>query len=232
MDEAERVKPDAITKHSEIRHTTAELVAPVWEQQSQINETTQSYGMFLNYASLAPGERNILASWRKWMDTYNPKGITAKGMPHSYYKIAVRFLWEERAAARDIQQMRERYAEWSKRDWVWREESWRAGTKLYDKALQALDKLAESDIDLKPLEIAQLLKLANELRTSAIPTIGSLNTAQIRNVLDAIPQEKREAVIRIVMSEVRQTRDQDMPPIQLEDGNTVNGEIVEEAIND
>lgn len=231
MDEADRARLATIKKRPVIKHTPDELVAPVWEQQTQIGETTQSYRMFLNYASLAPGERNILASWRKWMDTYNPKGITSKGMSTSYYNTAVSFLWEERAAARDIQQMRERYAEWSKRDWVWREESWRAGTKLYDKALQALDKLAESDVDLKPLEIAQLLKLANELRTSAIPTIGSLNTAQIRNVLDAIPQDKREAVIKIVMSEVRQTRDQDMPPIQLEDGNTVDGEIVEEAAN-
>lgn len=213
----------------EAKHTVEQLVDPVWEQQTQIGETSEMFRMFLNYASMPPPERNILASWRKWVDGTKQQG---KSMSSNYYYIAVSMLWEERGAARDVQQMRERYAEWSKRDWVWREESWRAGTKLYDKAIEALDKLADSDIDLKPLEIAQLLKLANELRTSAIPTIGSLNTAQIRNVLDSIPVEKREAVIRIVMSDVRKTRDLNMPPMQLSDGSIIDGEIVEDAVDE
>jgi len=180
--------------------TLAELDEPIWEQQTRLGEHTVIYAQFVAYRSMRPVERNYSSGWRMWT-----KGTDQEGgqISTTYQTTARNFLWNERAAAYDIYKLQDRYREWGQRDWMWRDDVWEAGSKLHERATKALETADTKNMSL--LEIAQLMKIANELRVAAIPSLGTLNTMQIREVLSALPDAKREHVIRIVMAEIRQS---------------------------
>ena len=202
-----------------------DMKIPIWEHQSGIGETTEFYSMFLTYRNIRPADRSITNAHRVWT-----KGTQSekKQISTLFYDVAKAFLWEERAATYDVSMLQDRYKKWGERDWMLRDEVWDAGEKIHKKAVAALDKIKDEDLNLSLPEIAALLKMSTELRLGAIPGIGTLNTNQIREVLSAMPESKRDAVLRIVVAEWKQISPGDTRAgsLNMADGNTIEGEVV------
>ena len=178
-----------------------EMTIPIWEQQTDAGETKEMYTMFLSYRNLKPAERTVMSAWRAWTKDTDAEG---KGISSVFSGIAQAFLWSERAATYDIARLQDRYKVWGQRDWMLRDEVWEAGASIHKKAMKALDKIKDEELNLSLAEIAGLLTTATALREKAIPSIGTLNTNQIREVLAAMPENKRESVLRIVVAEWKQ----------------------------
>jgi hypothetical protein len=178
--------------------TIDDLHAPVWDQQEEHGETAEQYAMFLCYRNMKPAERSIAGAWRVWTKDTAQEGTSQSS---AYFNLAKQMAWEERAAAHDISQLQARYREWGQRDWLLREEVWTAGSELYRKAMVALEKIVDDNLSLGISEVANLLKVSTEIRRDALPNITQLNAAQIRDVLSAMPADKRERILRIVVSE-------------------------------
>jgi len=178
-----------------------EFTAPIWEAQIDAGETKEMYSMFLCYRNIRPAERTVMGAWRIWTKDTQSEG---KAISSYFSGVAQAFLWSERAATYDIARLQDRYKVWGQRDWMLRDEVWDAGEKIHKKAMTALDKIKDENLNLSLAEIASLLSTATALREKAIPSIGTLNTNQIREVLAAMPENKREAVLRIVVAEWKQ----------------------------
>jgi len=184
-----------------VLRTLDEFEHPIWEQQKAAGEKDSYYLQFLTYSNLKPSERNVLAAWRAWIADTKRKG---RAVSTTFRETANKFLWEERAAARDIDEIKSRYTVWSERDWDWRESDYVFGEKLRNIAQKALDKLnlEGDDIKLSLGDIVDLYKIASRLQKDSVPTIGSINSQQIGDILRSLPAEKKSGVMRIVMAEM------------------------------
>lgn len=206
-----------------------DMSIPIWEQQTSLGETSEFYSMFLTYRNIKPAERSVAAAYRNWT-----KGTASEGKAStSFYDVSAAFLWAERAATFDIAQLQNRYKTWGERDWMLRDEVWDAGEKIHKKAMVALEKIKDEELNLSLPEIAALLKMTTELRQAAIPGIGALNTNQIREVLSAMPESKRDAVLRIVVAEWKQVAPGDprnmIKPMPVAE-DVIEGEVIRKEL--
>lgn len=178
---------------------------PVWDQQKDLGEKDGPYMMFLLYAGMKPSERTVRRAWEKWIadTTREEKNPPPSG---TFTSISKSFCWEERAAQRDLQMLRDTYSKWVDRSQLIREEDWKAGKSIREKAYIALDRMANKpeNLDLGLSEIASLFKMASQLQTGALPAIiNNMGSGQIRELMKSLPNEKRTEVLRIV--ELRRT---------------------------
>jgi len=187
--------------NSIVVRTMDQFEYPVWDQQKKAGEKDSYYMQFLSYCNLKPSERTITAAWRVWVDGTARVG---RKVSTTFRSTADKFLWDQRAAARDINEIKARYTVWSERDWDWRESDYEFGDKLRAIAQKALDKLDlnSDDINLSLGDIVDLYKIASTLQKGSIPSIGQINSAQIGDILRSLPSEKKSGVLRIVMAEM------------------------------
>lgn len=169
---------------------------PIWEWQEEAGEWAADYACFLVYANLKPAERSYKRAWKEW--TKGTEKATAPLSPR-WSRIGEEWHWPERAAARDIAELRGKYITWADRDWEWREKDYNLGGQLRAKAERALANIAEDDeLVLSVSEVANLAKIASELQAKAIPQIFNLSALQVQETLARLPEAKRLAVIELM----------------------------------
>ena len=173
---------------------------PIWNRQSTLGETNDYYAMFLAFCNIRPTSRTVASSWREWTKGTPQEGTLASS---TYSQIANAFHWSERAAARDVQELRERYSQWGQRDWDWRENDYKTGDTLRAKAEEALKDMNLSEFKPDIATIISMLQTASNLQKGSIPNIGALSSTQIQDILAALPDAKRKRVLRIVMAEYK-----------------------------
>lgn len=205
--------------------TLDDLREPVWERQRTVlRESAKMYTMFLIFAEIPPGERSLRAAWEKWK---YKAGTTIPPVSTQFRRVGAQYLWQERAAARDIHSLRQRYRMWGDREWRWRDKDYVIADKLRNYAEKALERIiANADINadadgepghFKLSTVINMLKTASALQKNSVPVIGGLSTAQISDVLTMLPPNKRERVIALI-SERR-------AKIGLDETDMVDGEI-------
>lgn len=173
-----------------------DFIEPIWERQIAAGETARDYAAFLIFAGLRPADRqNYRVAWREWT-----KGTDKEGSPFSYTfnNTANEWHWQERAAARDIHDLRQKYIVWAERDWEWREKDYGVGAAIRKKVEKALEKLDDDNLQISLTEAAQLAKVASELQAKAIPQIFNLSALQVQEALLMLPEEKRQQVIQLM----------------------------------
>lgn len=168
---------------------------PIWEWQEAAGEPAGDYAAFLVYANLRPIDRTYRKAWREWT-----KGTTREGgqVSSSFSRTADEYRWAERAAARDIAELKSRYVNWAERDWEWREQDYEIGARLRKKANRALDNIDDEALELSPGEAANLARIASELQAKSIPQIFNLSAMQVQEALAALPEAKRLQVIELM----------------------------------
>jgi len=198
--------------------TVDELREPIWDQQVNIGETDSLYVMFLAFANLKPSERTIANAWREWTkDTSRAR----KSMSSTFRQISTAWLWQERAASRDINMLQERYKKWGERDWDLRESDYVIAEKIRGKLDDALSKLGKDDIILGLGDILGMLQTTSGIQRTAIPQLGNLSGTQITNLISSLPDGKRDSVLRIVAAEYRTS-----------DSNSTDNSTIISTVND
>jgi len=183
---------------------------PIWSQQKDYGETNEYYAMFLSFCNVSPSHRSLNNTWREWT-----KDAGYGQHPSTTYKqIASAFHWIERAAARDVQELRERYSIWSERDWDWREGDYKTGETLRKQAERAIEHLNSDDFKPDIQTIISMLQTASSLQKGSIPNIGALSSTQVQDILAALPDSKRKRVLRIVMAEYKEEGEASIPDDQ------------------
>ena len=195
-----------------------ELEEPIWNQQVDLGETDSLYVMFLAFSNLKPSERTIAGAWREWTKDTNRSG---KSMSSTFRQTATAWLWNERAAARDINMLQERYKKWGERDWDLRESDYVMADKVRGKLDEALNKLSKEDVILGLGDILGMLQTTSGIQRTAIPQLGNLSGTQITNLISSLPDGKRESVLRIVAAEYRTS-----------DNNNVDNSTISNTITD
>jgi hypothetical protein len=179
---------------------------PIWQRQVALGETNEYYTMFLEFCNIRPTVRSVANCWRERTLGTPHEG---KGPSSTYCQLAQAFHWAERAAARDVQELRDKYTKWGERDWDWREQDYHIGEQLRKQAMKALKKIEE--VNDKPDNtmvpdiqvVLSMLQMASTIQKGSIPNIGALTSVQVQDILAALPDAKRKKVLRIVMAEYR-----------------------------
>jgi len=204
----------------------------LWEQQLEIGETDELYAMFLAYSTQPPGSRSILDAYRIYSNDSSKRNSS-----DAFTNVSVAFHWEERAARKDVEQLRTRYQLWTARDWEWREDDYNLGKRLREEAEAALDALSADDKKMSVPVIADVATMASNLQRNAIPTAGALSQGQLKELMQALPHDKRQAVLKAVMIQI-ETSDSNSnsnsnngnPGVtvrEVDDDDIVEGEVVE-----
>ena len=202
----------------------SEFKTPVWDQQYDLGETNDQYIMFLVYLNLPLAERTVAAAWRKYIE-----GSTKEGQKQNtnFLSVGRAFCWTERGAAWEIHTRKEKQQRWVEREEGLREADYQAGERLrglVDKAAGKLERSEELVMDAGM--VANYFRIASELQRAAIPKLD-LASDQIQRVLNMLPINRQQNVIRILMAEVSP---QEMP--QLMDSRlTDNSDIIEAEVS-
>ncbi len=172
-----------------------EFSEPVWEWQKEAGEAAGDYAAFLAFASLRPADRTPRNAWRVWTKDTDKEGSSVNTL---YTRTMEEWHWAERAAARDIHLLRQRYVDWAERDWEWREKDYAMGARIRGKIEKVLDQLDDDKIELSVTEAAQLAKVASDLQSKAVPQVFNLSALQVQEALMLLPDEKRAEVIKLM----------------------------------
>jgi hypothetical protein len=166
---------------------------PIWERQP--GEKPQHFRMFLAFASLENGSnRNIKRAWQKWSGKETATG-------GQFATVAATWRWMDRAAAWDAFKLEQQQQKWLIRDGDRRENDYNAGGKLRDRALAVLDDMDDQDLK-DPFVVAKMIQLGSDLQQKAIPNV-QLQSDQIQQVISALPLERREIVLKMLVAEIK-----------------------------
>jgi hypothetical protein len=171
------------------------LVDPIWKHQPHIGETSEDYQVFLKFAELAPTERNINTAWRNYLGDPNASRI----MGDHFYRIR-RFQWAERAAAWDIDKIKQA----NRQDWISKDEKRRAedyefGELLKETARVRIEKILNDNEELSVTNALRLLEAGSQLQRDAIPKL-SLEKDKLAELMDGLPVERRQSIIAILVT--------------------------------
>lgn len=167
----------------------------IWDQLEDAGETDTYYKMFLTYAGIPPGQRTVESSWQKWSGKKTQVST-------AFYEKYRKFRWRERATAWDIVRMRDVQDDWLMRENMSRDSDYEIGRAFKRIARIALDEYKENYDSLTPNQIARFAELGSSLERGAIPDL-KLKRNEIIELVNALPTDKKDAVIKILMAEIR-----------------------------
>jgi len=176
------------------------LIDPVWGPQPHIGESEKDYAVFVKYAELAPTERTIDAAWKSYRnkpssDNPNKGRITGE----HYYRVR-RFQWPERAAAWDMEKLRQKQRQdWISKDEKRRLEDYELGDLLKDTARSRIARILDDNEELSVSNALKLLEVGSQLQREAIPKL-SLEKDKLAELMDGLPIERRQSIIAILIT--------------------------------
>lgn len=185
-----------LIKPPEIRDELTQLVEPIWERQP--GEAEIDYAKFLYYAAMSPKTRTIRKAYSGW------SGGGPERESGTYAQISRANKWIERAAAWDIAKLKEIQMEWVHKDDARRNADYELADVLRQMAAlkfrDMLEKIGEGKTEeLTPHMATRFAELASTLQRGAIPET-KLDGDEMRQIMNALPEERRKNIIAIVMS--------------------------------